>query len=134
MMVERSNLWGLVVTAWCIHSRNLRHEEINTDRVEDSKDGVEENWLPIGEMRVRNGWGRMKHAEKKRYRNDENTLYVTRTRASYTTLATFRAIPPRIFIPLNISYLLKRRDAAKIPRPCGAKFGRDGAAGSRFER
>jgi len=33
-----------------------------------------------------------------------------------------------------ISYLLKRRDAAKIPRPCGAKFGRDGAAGSRFER
>ena len=34
----------------------------------------------------------------------------------------------------NLSYLLKRRDAAKIPRPCGVKVGRDGAAGSRFLR
>lgn len=55
-------------------------------------------------MRLSDRRGRMKHAERKRYRNDDNAPYVTRTRASacYTTLATFRAIPPRIFIPLNV--------------------------------
>ena len=72
--------------------------------MEDSKDGVRENGLPIFKMRLSDGRGRMKHVERKRYKNDETAPYVTRTRASacYTTLAIFRAIPPRIFIPLNI--------------------------------
>ena len=46
-------------------------------------------------MRLSDGRGRMKHAERKKYKNDETAPYVTRTRASacYMTLATFRAIP-----------------------------------------
>ena len=58
--------------------------------MENSKDGVEENRLPIGEMRVSNGWGGMKHPERKRYTSDENVPYDTRTRSltCYTILAT----------------------------------------------
>ena len=40
---------------------NPWHEEIDTDRVEDLKGRVEENRLPISEMRVNNGYGGAKH-------------------------------------------------------------------------
>jgi len=62
--------------------------EIDTDRVNDSTDGVGENRSPIGEMRVINGWKRMKPTKRKGYQNDENVPYDTRTRslACYTTL------------------------------------------------
>jgi hypothetical protein len=68
-----------------------------------------------------------------RFRTRRHTRVICHASPACFQSESFAFVVNKLIV-ICLSYLLKRRDAAKIPRRCGAKFGCDGAAGLRFER